>query len=120
MSLARFTARQLSVDEVESLVKKTLEDTHAQPGLEEVILFGSAVENRMDEGSDLDLVYIFDTENNARSAQKKIHGLKTHLFPCDFICVDRNRYEERSKFGGVLFVARTEGRVIYRKDNGSI
>lgn len=115
MSLARFTAKSLDRSEVQQLIDKTVNELSVLSGLEEIILFGSAARNKMTDGSDLDLVLIFSTEDQVLSARRQLYGLrKPPLVPCDLILVDRSLFDARAAIGGVLMVAKDEGRTVFK------
>ena len=115
MTLAPLTARPLDPAEVAGLIAALVTDAKLLPGITRVILFGSAAENRMTEASDLDAVLIFSTAEEARQAQKAFYVQRTFSWPVDAICVDVETFNERSRFGGVLYVAAREGRVVFER-----
>jgi predicted nucleotidyltransferase len=115
MSLVRLTAKKLTAAQITAEVDRLLTDCKKQPGLIKVILFGSANQGTMTEASDLDLVLIFATATEAKQASRSMHALRTTSWPADLLCIDEKLYEDRSQSGGVFFVARNEGRVIYER-----
>lgn len=118
MTLAKFIARKLTPNEVNAEIEGLLDDFRYLPGLKKIILFGSAAFGQMSEASDLDVVLIFDSPDEARNASRKVYKIrKNSHWPADILCADTASYEQRSQMGGVLFVARQEGRVIFTRDS---
>lgn len=81
-----------------------------------MILFGSAAQGSMSEASDLDVVLVFADEPSARQASRGafLAQLAVAGGPDLRRCGIPGSYDERSRLGG-LFVARTEGREIFRQ-----
>ena len=117
--LAKLVARPLSVTEIDELWQKSVSALSKLEGLKKIILFGSGARRSMTEASDLDLVLIFDEGVCVREIYRQLVPMRRKIgWPCDFICVDEKQFAERSQIGGVLFIAREDGRVIYeRKTN---
>ncbi len=115
MSLAKLSAKKLTENAQQELVQSLLSDLVVLGGVQEILLFGSAARLEMTEASDIDVVAIFDTHEVAREGAKKFHKNRTALWPTDVLFVDRNLFEARSILGGVLFVARDEGKSIYKR-----
>lgn len=116
MTLARFTAKKLTPAEIEALVATAVRELSGMPGLQAMILFGSAALGTMSEASDLDIVMIFDTSARATEAGRSVHGLrKDAKWPMDILCTDVATYLEKREVGGVYFVAHREGRLIFGK-----
>ena len=114
MSLARVTARPLTPEQTASLVNKLVSEVCVVDGLKKIILIGSAAEGRMSEASDIDLVLIFESKDALAQGRKKVHLLrKPPLWPCDLLCVDEPTYAEKALVGGIFFVAREEGKVVW-------
>ncbi len=113
MTLARLVARAMRPDEVQALTDALVNDARRHAGLKRVILFGSAAEGRMTEASDIDAVLIFDTAQQARTAQSQFYQQRVFVWPTDAICVDEQLFAERSAVGGILYVAAHEGKVLF-------
>lgn len=109
--IQRRFSKKLSKEEVNQLVDTSVKLIREIAPPEKLILFGSALTDRFDEYSDLDFVLIYDSIEEAKSAQHKLYA-KTTSFPTsvDFVCVDKESYNKRSKTGGVFFIAAAEGR----------
>lgn len=118
MSLVKLTAKKLSKKEVDSVVTGFLQDLKELPEVEEIILFGSAARGEMSEASDVDFVVIFPTKVEARAGSKQFHKNRKNFWPVDVLFVDRKHFESRSQLGGVFFIAREEGKTLFRRANG--
>ena len=93
-----------------------VEDFRAFPGLDRVILFGSAARGTMTEASDLDIVLVFDLREQAIDALKRLYSARQRShWPIDILSVDRAHFEKMSRLGGILFVAADEGRTIFER-----
>ena len=114
MTVARLLAVQLTQEQISLLIKNVVDDFSEIPGLLSIILFGSACAGTMTNASDLDVVLLFETESAAGYARRNIgtYRIKS-IWPMDLLCVDRATFERKSKIGGIYFVARDEGRVIF-------
>jgi predicted nucleotidyltransferase len=78
---------------------------------ERIILFGSAVDGRFKEGSDLDLLLIYADAAVLRSARSGIRQggrLSVHC-PVDLIFVTTQRFAAYCDLGGICYVAAHEG-----------
>lgn len=116
MSLARLTANPIPQSTVDEMVGKLLFEFRTLPGIESIILFGSAARGTMTESSDLDLLLIFDAPEQARSGFREAQTRrKKMVWPLDLLCVDVSIFKERSAIGGVLFCARTEGKILFKR-----
>lgn len=112
--LTGLTAKKLEESQVKSLVQNVLDDFSSVPGLRSIILFGSAAEGTMTEASDIDVLLIFHSEKEVNEGRKLIPFLrKKAMWPMDLLCTDYETYSKKSRIGGVYFVARTEGKLIW-------
>jgi predicted nucleotidyltransferase len=117
MGLVKLTAKKLSQKEVDSIVTGFLNELKELPEVEEIILFGSAARGEMSEASDVDFVAIFPAKAGARVGSKQFHKNRKNFWPVDVLFVDREHFESRSQLGGVFFVAREEGKILFRRGN---
>lgn len=114
MTLARFTAKKLDDKTVEELVNNVLEDFSTLPALQAIVLFGSAARGEMTDASDLDVVLLFDTRENATLVRKTVHqARRKSTWPMDILCSDVPTFLRKSEIGGIYSVARSEGRAIF-------
>ena len=81
---------------------------------EEIIVFGSAISGKFDAFSDVDLVLIFGDLGTAKAASHALYATPGKPSSADYLCVDRQEFEQKSDSGGVFFVAKHDGRVVYR------
>lgn len=114
--LAKGLAKRLSKERIDFEVATLVSDFSVLVGLEEMILFGSAASGSMSEASDLDVVLIFDSVENAKQASKIARQKRSSHWPADFVFVSRERFKQMADLGGVLYVAKREGRIIYCHD----
>ncbi|MBI4405338.1 MAG: nucleotidyltransferase domain-containing protein [Deltaproteobacteria bacterium] len=117
--LRKLVARKMAAKEVEQLIQEVILPLRKLKGLEKIILFGSSLEEDFTEASDLDFLLVFENKDLATAAGREIYGLHSGKWPCDFLCYDRTSYEEKSKVGGVCFVAKHEGRTLFSKERSS-
>lgn len=82
---------------------------------ERVILFGSAARGTMSPDSDIDLLVVDRTVENARHEAQRIRRALSDLpFPFDVVVMSRDRFEEtRGVIGGIAWPAARYGKVIY-------
>lgn len=117
--LQRYFLRKYERSEVDALIWNAANRIRALiDSAEEIIVFGSALTDLFDDLSDLDLVIIFPDVVSARIAEKGLYRA-AHSFarPIDFLCVDRETYTEKSKIGGVYWIAAHEGRLVWQRSS---
>lgn len=115
MSLAKLNAKKLTSTEINVLVEAFSKELRLLPGIEEIILFGSAARREMTDASDIDIVAIFSHKDSARLGAKIFHQNRKTFWPVDILFVDRDYYLKKIHLGGVLFVAHEEGISIFKK-----
>lgn len=108
--LLKYYAKKFSYKQKKDLIEKTLAKLIELVQPKKVILIGSATTQDFDEYSDIDLVLIFSTKDEAQNSEKILYR-NTTSFPTtvDFICVDEKKFEEKAAIGGIFFVAEKEG-----------
>jgi hypothetical protein len=80
----------------------------------EIYVFGSLASGRFDAYSDVDVLLVFEDEQSADSGRRRLHRDRPRIpFPMDIVCIDRATFLEKSRIGGVCFVAATEGERIF-------
>lgn len=116
MSLLRLNAAPVAPDVLKDWIHRAVSLIFEHSASKEAILFGSALGSRFNGLSDLDFVVVFADEKELKEGQRSLYS-KTPLFPCpvDLVCVTREDFDRRSQIGGVLFIAREDGRVFERK-----
>ena len=114
MTLARFTAVPLPLADVEKLLQNVVDDFKEIPGLCSIFVFGSAARGTMTDASDLDILLVFHSKEDSHSAHRSVSRYrKKAVWPMDFLCVDQKTFHDKSQIGGVYFVIREEGKMIY-------
>lgn len=114
MTLARFTATKLTSEQTNTLIKNVVTDFAMLPGLQAILLFGSAANETMTTASDIDILLVLDTKENVALSRKLFPSLRKHsTWPMDLLCIDVETFKQKSQIGGICFVARTEGKVIF-------
>lgn len=103
----------MGIDEaiVREIVSRVL--TAALP--DRIILFGSASSKTMTNDSDIDLLILEHSLENAHLESVRIRGAIGDIgYPVDVIVMDRERFEEtKDVIGGLAWPAHRYGRVLY-------
>jgi predicted nucleotidyltransferase len=96
---------------ISEIVKRVLSVAQAR----RIILFGSAAAGNMTEDSDIDLLVLESSPQDARKESVRIRQAVRGLgFPFDIIVMADQRFEEtRNVVGGIAYPAGKYGRVIY-------
>lgn len=114
MSLIRTDTKKYTQDELEPLISNLRNHILKELSPTSAILFGSSVLGTFDEYSDFDVVLIYPTKEDARNAMKRITKFRSHFDrSIDCIFVDSESFQKNSSIGGIYFVAKTEGRVLF-------
>ncbi|MBI1861962.1 MAG: nucleotidyltransferase domain-containing protein [Deltaproteobacteria bacterium] len=110
-NLLRTFSRKWTRGEIDAFVDGAVSHIQKISRPRRAILFGSALTDHFDEASDLDLVLIFESLEEASQAEKILYR-QAHTFPCsiDFLCIDEKSFQEKSEIGGVFWIAAREGR----------
>ena len=113
---SRAFSKALAASEIESIVQSSLSDILKTVSPQMVILFGSAVCGKFDDASDLDFVVVFEDRYQAAAGMKSLYRMNRSVQkPHDFICVDQDTFQRKSEMGGVLYVAKREGKVLFSR-----
>jgi predicted nucleotidyltransferase len=82
---------------------------------ERIIVFGSAATGQMTADSDIDVLVVAPSVENARTESVRIgDALRGLGFPFDVIVMARERFEEtKNVVGGIAYPASREGTVLY-------
>ncbi|MBI4402922.1 MAG: hypothetical protein HY537_02100, partial [Deltaproteobacteria bacterium] len=79
-----------------------------------IILIGSALGCDFDDCSDLDFVLLFDTKMDARDARKRLYtSMRPIQRSIECICVDMETFKQAAEIGGIFWVAKQEGKLLY-------
>ena len=110
IQLQRLQLPKKTFAEVEPLAREVTAEIVRLVHPEKVILFGSAVDGRFDEASDLDFVVVFKTHEEASLGRAALYR-NGHIAGriIDFLCVDEETFRTKSGLGGVYFVAAQDG-----------
>lgn len=113
-SLMRQRTRKIVGPELEAIVQRVCKVILQEMNPLKIILFGSAVHGDFDTYSDVDLVLVFASKEEANLGRKKYTQVRKHFDRnIEYLCVDLATFKDRSEEGGVYFVAKNEGRVLY-------
>ena len=110
-NLLRLKTTKYSKEQVEVLIQDSTKLIQKLVSPQHIILIGSSLTEQFDQWSDLDFVLIFDSKIIAKKSEKILYSHSID-FPCpiDFICVDLETYQKKSKIGGIFFMAENSGR----------
>jgi len=119
-NLLRLRLRKYSQQEIEQLVNKALEWILSALSVikpVKIILIGSALGEQFDDWSDLDFVIVFKTKEDARAGRKALYGHRRPMpdRSIECLCVDEATFNEKSKIGGIYFIAAEQGKILYEK-----
>jgi predicted nucleotidyltransferase len=114
-NLLRASSRKYSDQEAQAIAREVLQKVLLSIQPKRVVLFGSAVTGSFDEYSDLDFLLIFETETQAKEAQKTVYrSVYSPLRKIDWLCIDEKNLKEKVKKGGVYAVALSEGITLHK------
>jgi predicted nucleotidyltransferase len=115
MALKRRELPALDKSVIDSYVDQVLQFTLARCNPELVILFGSAVSGRFDQMSDIDLLLVFSDISESTKARRNLYsGRPLQSHSVDFVCMSRIDYDRKKDCGGIAFVAKNEGRILFQ------
>lgn len=113
-NLRRLQLRKYSAVEIEQEVDQVLHWVLSVCNPLKIILLGSALGNQFDDCSDIDLVLIFKSKEDAREARKRLYtSMRPVQRPVECLCVDAEKFNEMSNVGGIYWVAKKEGKVLF-------
>jgi predicted nucleotidyltransferase len=120
-NIERLSLQKFSPAAKEPLFEKTLAFIEEKTPALEVIFFGSIVTDQFDAWSDIDVVAIYPSREAADQARRTIYGSRRPEFghSIEVLCVDQATFDEKSKTGGVYFIAQQEGRSFKMKEANS-
>lgn len=111
-NLNRIYSKKISEEEKSKLMNEVFNFISSNTHFSKVIFFGSIVTAKFDEYSDIDVLCIYKTPYEADQARRILYNSKrpdSITYPLEIICVDETTYTEKSKKGGVYFVAAETG-----------
>ena len=117
--MPNLTARRLLPAEIQSLVQAKKDWILGACAPSRVILFGSAARMEMTEASDIDLILIFDTEDQQNCAKTKLWKSRpSNDWPADLIFHTPDTFRlSCEKGGGASWLANREGIVLFEKES---
>lgn len=81
-----------------------------------VILFGSATTQAFTAFSDIDLLIVLKNTDEIRDAKYALAAQKIlPKWPCDYLFVTQDRFNQMKDVGGPIFMAHTAGMVLVDK-----
>lgn len=103
----------MSLTEREILMSRSAEFVNSHTKPIKIIFFGSIVTDKFDADSDIDLLAIYQTQNEADAARRVLYSTlqPTLDHPLEMICIDEATFEKKSAVGGIYFVAQAEGKI---------
>lgn len=112
LNLNRLGLPKISKNKREELMRSAAQFITANSTPLEIIFFGSIISEGFDEASDIDLLLIYKTLEEADQARRKLYGCmqpKNLEHNLEMICVDQETFSRKSKVGGICFIALNEG-----------
>ena len=80
-----------------------------------VYVFGSFLEEKFDECSDFDVLVIFGDSHAAKNAWRKRTQLRSRVTRSfDLVAIDKEAFDRKSAIGGVAYLAKTEGKLVFK------
>jgi len=114
----KLLAKTLSREEQDSIISAKVAWILSQSQPHEIVLFGSAADYRMTNASDVDLIVTFANQQQRDKARQALFKSRPKDdWPHDLLLLTTDEYaRSASKGGGAAYVAKTEGRVIFRSE----
>ena len=96
--------------ELEKIVSTILERSAPKA----VVLFGSAINDSLTSASDIDLMVLFENDEEAEMARHQILSRgPLSAWPVDILFLGRATYRSKRLLGGVYHVIQTQGKVLF-------
>jgi predicted nucleotidyltransferase len=114
IKIARKFSRKWGEDEKIRLLQCAIQAVKMFCNPTQIYAFGSILTNNFDDSSDVDLVLIFKTVEEAKNVWR-LHSKFRQNFskPLDIISFDEANFELKKEMGGIAMVAHTEGKLVY-------
>ena len=109
--------QKLTNSEIQILVENKMRWllVHTQPL--QMILFGSAARGELTDQSDLDFAFIFKSEAARDKGKQAIYrASREDFWPLDFLFYTLEEFNEAAVKGGVAFLIKNEGKIIYNTE----
>ena len=113
-----FASVPLPLAEIDRLVRERVAWILSACTPSRIFVFGSAASGAMHAGSDLDLLVILFDGSDVRAAERAILGRPPpHFVPMDLLVYDESTFERRAQIGGVCFIVKKEGKLIFSQES---
>ena len=107
MSVIKNTA---TAKDIREIVQQIVERFRPQ----KVILFGSYAQGKPTQDSDVDLLVVMETDEQALHAAARISAAIDHPFPLDVLVISPEEFEEtKAVVGGLAYPAHHWGTVLF-------
>ena len=81
-----------------------------------IYLFGSVAEGSSTDQSDFDFLVVVRNTKDIRTAQKNLLPSRPlSKKPIDIIWMSESEFESKSQIGGIAFIAREDGKLLYHE-----
>lgn len=113
----RFTKNPVSQKNVLKAVDILVSEISGLENILAIYLFGSVVENKQCDQSDIDLLVVTADCQTIRASQKSLRHIQTLTdFPVDLVWIDKERFDRKKDLGGVCMVAYHDGWCVYSRE----
>lgn len=104
------TKNTVTLRDIREIVQQIVERFRPQ----KVILFGSYAQGKPTQDSDVDLLVVMETNEQALHAAARISAAIDHPFPLDVLVMSPEEFEEtKAVVGGLAYPAHHWGKVLY-------
>ena len=120
--MSKLFSKKLTRFQQDEIIQKKVAWILAACKPSKIILVGSASTYDMTDGSDVDLVIIFDREDEISAAKQPLYASRPRDdWPHDLLFYTHDSFE-RSKAtgGGLAWVAANEGKILFKKDETNL
>lgn len=111
-NLGRLKLPKISIEEKQKLISTTVNFIKNETTPIKTIVFGSILKESFDAQSDIDVVAIYKTLQEADLARRKLYNIPRPgiIHPIEILCVDEQTFNKKSQIGGIYAVAKEEGK----------
>ena len=109
MSLLKLKSLKPNEFDAISEAKRVLKQSLFIDYVAEAYVFGSAVDGRFSEVSDIDILVVFSSLEDIKKAQKTLFRSQLSDWPIDWVFKEKADFDKRSEVGGVCFMAKHHG-----------
>jgi predicted nucleotidyltransferase len=116
--ISKILASPMPPEQSEHWIQWELKRLKSSGDPSQIWLFGSAARNALTTNSDLDFLVLFKTTADLKRGRKIYHSSsQKHLGPVDVIFSTESEFESKSQIGGIPFVCRVEGKLLFEAKN---